>query len=115
MQMINCCWNFLGNSRVQVVIPIGPRLFLSAPFTLCVFVCTNFGFGCSLSKHALDIHEIVAPVSNRGIVLFLLIAMGKLVAYFMLLTVTSIVSSVYDSHSESDVDSKLLSGLLRSW
>ena len=55
---------FLGNSRVHVFIPIGPRLFPSAPFTLYTFVCTNVGWGCSLMKHAFDIHEIVAPVSE---------------------------------------------------
>ena len=40
---------------------------------------------------------------------------GKLVAYFMLLSVTSIILSVHDSHSESDEESKLLSGLSDSW
>ena len=53
-----------------MVIPIGPRLFPSASFTLYVFVCTTVGLGCSLSKHAFDIQEVVAPVSNRDIVLF---------------------------------------------
>ena len=57
-------WSFL----------IGQRLLPSVPFTLCVFVCTNVSLGCSLSKHAFDIQEIVAPVS---IVLFLLIVTGK--------------------------------------
>ena len=41
-------WNFIGNSRVHVVVPIGPRLFLLAPFTLYIFVCTNVGLVCSL-------------------------------------------------------------------
>ena len=114
-QMMNCCWNFLGNSRVHVVIPIGWRLFPSAPFTLYIFVCTNVGLGCSLSKHALDTHEIAAPVSNRYIVLFLLIVTGELMAYFMLLNLTSIISSVHDSHSESDEGPKLLYGLSKYW
>ena len=113
--MMNCCWNFLGNSRVHVVIPIRSRLFSLAPFTLYVFVCTNFGFGCRLLKHSLDIHEIVAPVSNTDIVLFLLIVTGKFAAYFMLLNLTSITSSVHDSHSKSDEEVKVLSGLLESW
>ena len=78
LQMMNCHWYFFGNSRVHVVIPIGPKLFpLSALFTLCIYLCTNFDLGCSLLKHALDIHEIVAPVSNRDIVLFLLIVIGQ--------------------------------------
>ena len=110
--MMNCCQNFLGDSRVHVVIPIGPRQFPLAPFTLYIFVCTNIGFGFSLLKHTLDIHEIVAPVSNRDIVLFSLIVTGKFVAYFRLLNLTSIISSVHDSHSESDKQSGLLSGLL---
>ena len=73
--MMNCCWNFLGNLRIHVVVLIGQRLFPLAPFTLYIFVCTNFGLGSSLSKHALDIHEIVAFVPNRDIVLFLLMIM----------------------------------------
>ena len=54
-----------------MVIPIGPRLFLLAPFTMYIFAYTNVGLGCSLSKHALDIHEIVAPVSKRYSVIFI--------------------------------------------
>ena len=98
-----------------MVIPIGPRLFLLAQFTLYIFVCTKVHLGCSLLKHALDIHEIVVPVSNRDIVLFLLIVTRKFMAYFMLVNLTSIISSVHDSHSESDEESKLLPGLLESW
>ena len=110
-QMMNCCWNFLGNARVHVVIPIRPQLFPLTPFTLYIYVCADFCLGCSLLKHALDIHEMVDPVSNRNIVLFLLIVTGKFVAYFMLLNLTSIILSVHDSHSESDEESKVLSGL----
>ena len=113
--MMNCCWNFLGNSGVHVVIPIGPRLFPSALFILYMFVCTNVGLCYSLSKHAFDTQEIDAPVSNRDVVLFLLNITGKFVAYFMLLSFTSIISSVSDSHSESDEESRLLSGLSESW
>ena len=112
---MNCCWDFIGNSRVHVIISTGPRLFPLAAFTLYIFVCRYFGLGCSLSKHALDIHEIVALVSNRYIVLFLLIVTGKFMAYFMLLNLTWIISSVHDSHSEPDEESKLLSGLSESW
>ena len=68
-------------------------------------------WGFSLSKHALDIHEIFVPVPNRIIVLFLLIVPGKIMAYFMFHSEASIISSVLDSHSESDEESKLLSGL----
>ena len=38
--------------------------------------------------------------------LFLLMVTGKFVAYFILLSVTSINSPVHDSHSESDEESK---------
>ena len=113
--MMNCCCNFLANSRIHVIVPIGPRLFPSVLFTLYIFVCTNFGLGCILSKHALGIHEIVVPVSNRDIVLFLLIVRGKFTAYFMMLNLTLIISSVCNSHSESDEELKLLSGLWESW
>ena len=113
-QTINCCLNLGGNSRVHVVILIGPRLLPLALFTLYVSVCTNVGFGCSLSKQAFDIEEIVAPVSNRDMALFLLIVTGQFAAYFMLLNLTSIVSSACDSHSESDEESKLISGLSES-
>ena len=98
-----------------MVIPIEPRLYPLAPFILYIFVCTNFGLGCSLLKHALDICEIVAPVSNRDIALFLLMVTGKFVAYFMLLNLTSTISSVCNSHSESDEESKLLSGVSELW
>ena len=89
-----------------MVIPIGPRLLPLAPITLCVCVCTNDGLGCNLSKHAFDIQEIVTPVSNREMALFLLIAGGKFAAYFILLNLTSIILSAYDSHSESDKESR---------
>ena len=112
---MNCCLNFLGNSRVHVVLSIGPRLFPSAPLILYIFVCTNVGLGYSLSKHAFNIHKIVTSVSNRDIVLFLLIVTGKFMAYFMLLNMTSIILSVCDSHSESDKESILLSGLSELW
>ena len=94
-----------------MVIPIGLKLLLSAPFTLYVFVCTNVGLGCSLSKHAFDIQEIVTPVSNREMVLFLFIVTGKFASYFILLNLTSIILSALDSHSESHEESRLLSGL----
>ena len=56
-----------------------------------------------------------APVSNREMVLLVLIMTGKFAAYFILLSLTSIILSVCDSHSESDEESRLLSGLLESW
>ena len=72
-----------------------------APITLYVCVCINVGFGPSFSKHAYDIQEMVVPVSNKGMVLFLLIVTGKFAAYFILLIFTSISLSVHDNHSES--------------
>ena len=75
----------------------------------------HFGLGCSLLKHDLDINKIVALVSNRDTVLFLLMVSGKFVAYFILLNLASIISSVHDTHSESDEESKLLLGLTESW
>ena len=102
---------FLGNLRVHVVFPRGPRLLPSAPLTLYVCVCTNSGLSGSLSKHAFDTQEMVAPVSNREMVLFLLIVTGRFAAYFIMLNLTSIISSAFDGHSESNVESRLLSGL----
>ena len=55
------------------------------------------------------------PVSNKEMVLSLLIVTGKFQAYFALLNLTSIISSAHDSHSESDEESRLLSGLSESW
>ena len=94
-----------------MVILIGPRLLPLAQFTLYIFVCTNVGLGCSLSKHTFDIQEIVAPVSNREMMFFLLIVTGKFAAYFILLSLTSVIKSACISHSESDEESRLLSGL----
>ena len=65
-------------------------------------------------KHAFDIQEIVAPVSNREMVLFLLIVTGNFAEYFILPNLTSIISSAHDSHSESGEVSRLLSGLIES-
>ena len=97
---MNCCWNFLGNSRVHVVVPWRPRLLPLAPFTL--YVCGSVGLGSSLSKHAFDIQEMVVPVSNKDMVLFLLIVTVRFTAYFVLFNLTSIISSSHDSHSESE-------------
>ena len=83
---------------------------------LCIYLfALMLASGCSLLKHAFDIHEIVAPVSDRDIVLFLLIVTGKFMAYFMLPHLTLMILSVHDSHAESDEESRLLSGLLESW
>ena len=114
-QTMNCCWDFWGNSRVYKVVLKGPRLLLLEPFTLYVCVWTNAGLGCSLSKHAFDMQEMVAPVSNREMVLLLLIVTGKFAAYFMFLNLTLIILSACDSQSESEEESRLLSGLLESW
>ena len=66
LQTMNCCWNVLGNSRLQVVVPRGLRLLPLATL--------------SLSKHAYDIQEMVVPVSNKDIILLLLIVTRKFVA-----------------------------------
>ena len=58
--------------------------------------------------------EMVAPVSNREMVLMWLIAIGKFAAYFILLNLTSIILSAHDSLSKSEEESMLLSGLLES-
>ena len=42
-------------------------------------------------------------------------ATEKFAAYFMLLMVTSISLSVFDSHSKSDEEPKLLLGLSKPW
>ena len=88
---MNCCWNFLGNSRVQVVVPRGLRLLPSASLTLYICVCGDVGLGSILSKHVFDIQEMAEPVSNKNIVLLLLIVTGKFAAYFVLLTLYSII------------------------
>ena len=69
------------------------------------------GLGLSLSKHAFDQQEMVVPVSHNYMVLFLLIVTGKFAEYFVLLNLTSIISSSYDSHSESEEEFSMLSGL----
>ena len=112
---MNCCWNFLGNSRIQVVVPRGLRLLPSAPFTLYVCVCFSVGLGSSLSKHAFDIQEMVVPVSDKDIVLLLLIVTGKFVAYFVLLNLTSVIWFSHDSHSKSEEELSMLSELSESW
>ena len=109
------CWNFLGNSRVQVVVPRGPRLLPLAPLTLYICVCVNVGLGSSLSKHLFDIQEIVAPVSNKDIVLLLLTVTGKFAAYFVLLNLTSIISFSFDRHSKSKEELTMLLELSESW
>ena len=87
------------------------RLMPLAPFTLYVCVCVSVGLGSSLSKQAFDIQEMVVPVSNKDTVLLLLIVTGKLVAYFLLLNLTSIISFSHDSHSESEEELSMLSEL----
>ena len=57
---------------------------------------------------------MVAPVSNREMVLLLLSVTGKFAAYFKLLRLTSIISLAYDSHSESEEESMLLTRLSES-
>ena len=88
---------------------------LSAPFTLYVCVCINVGLGSSLSKHPFDIHEMAVPVSNKDMVLFLLVVTGKFVIHFILLNLTSIILFACDSHSKSKEESRILSELSESW
>ena len=54
---------------------------------------------------------MVAPVSNKDIVLLLLIVTGKFVAYFVMLKLTSIISFSHDSYSKSKKEMSLLSEL----
>ena len=65
-------------------------------------------------KILFDIQEMIAPVSNREMVLLSLIVTGKFVAHFILLNLTSIISSAHNSHSGSEEESMLLSGLWES-
>ena len=51
---------------------------------------------------------MVASVSNREMVVLLLIVTEKFAAYLILLNLTSIILSAPDSHSESEEDSMLL-------
>ena len=78
---------------------------------VCVYV--SVASGSSLSKHAFDIQDIVAPVSNKDIVL-LLIVTGKFAVYLMLLNLTLMISFSHDSHSEFKEESGLLSELSES-
>ena len=57
---------------------------------------------------------MVAPVSSKDMVLFLLIVTGKFVTYFVLLNVTSIILSSHDSHPESKEELSILSELSES-
>ena len=108
-------WNSQRNSRVQVVLPRGPRLLPSAPLTLYMCVCVSVGLGSSLSKHVFDIQEMVVPVSNKDIVLLLLIVTRKFAVYFMLLNLTSIILFSLASHSESKEELSMLTDLSESW
>ena len=108
---MNCCWNFLENSKVQVVVPRGPTLLPSAPFTLYVHVAVNRSLRSSLPKHAFDMQEIVAPVSKKDTVWLLLILTGKLAAYLVSLSLTWLF---HFSHSESETESMILSELSTS-
>ena len=110
---MNCCWNFLGNSTVQVVLPRGLRLWPLATLTLYVCVCVNVGLGSSLSKHVFDMQEMVASVSNKDIVLLFLIVTGKVATYFLLLNLTSILFSLY-SDSKPKEELSMLSDLSES-
>ena len=91
------------------------RLLPLAPLTLYVCVCVSVGLGSSLSKHVFDIQEMVAPLSNKDIVLMLLIVTGKFAVYFVLFNFSSIISLSFDSHSQSKEESSMLSELSVLW
>ena len=91
LHTMNCGWNLLGYSIVQVTVPRRLRLLPSAPLTLCICVCVNVGLGSSLSKHVFDIQEMVTPISNRDAVLLLLTVTRKFAAHFVLLNLTSMI------------------------
>ena len=80
-----------------------------------VCVCLSVGLGPSFSKHAFDIQEMVAPMSNKDIGSLLLIVTGKFAVYFVLLNLTSIISFSHDSHFESKEELSMLSELSESW
>ena len=82
-QIMNCCWNFLGNSRVHVFVQRGLRLLPLVPLTLYICVCNSVGLGFSFSKHTFDTQEVIAPVPNNDMVLILLIKLGNFAAYFV--------------------------------
>ena len=80
---------------------------------MCVFVLMLV-WGPVCQKHAFNLQEMVASVSSRDVVLFLLIVTGKFAAYFILLSLNSVISSACDSHSESEEQSRILSELVES-
>ena len=100
----------MGNSRVQVA-PREPKLFLSEPFTLYVCCVIKGGLGSNLSKHDLDMKDVVALVSNRDTVWLLLTLTGKLTAYLLSLSFISIILWFCASHLESEAQSKMWSEL----
>ena len=57
---------------------------------------------------------MVTPVPNRDIVSLLLIVTRKFAAYFVLLNLTLIISYSFDSHSDSEEKSSMLSELSES-
>ena len=85
---MNYSWNFLGNSKV----PRGPKILLSAPFSLCAYFVINRGLKYSWSKHAFDMQEIVAPVSNNDTIWLLLTLTGKLAEYLLSMNLASIIA-----------------------
>ena len=90
-QTMNCCWNLLGNSKVQVVVTRGSTLLLSVPCILYVCCVVKGSLGSSLSKQVFEMQAIVAPISNRDTVWLLLTLTRKLAAYLLSLSLTSIV------------------------
>ena len=72
-----------------MVLPRGPRLLPSAPFTLYVCCVIMGDLGSSLSKQPFDMQDIVEPVSNKDSVWLLLT--GNLAAYLLPLSLTSII------------------------
>ena len=94
-----------------MAVPRGPRLLSSAPFTQYRYVVTNRSLGSSMSKHAFDMQEIMAPVLNKDIIWLLLTLTAKLAAYLLLLSLTFIILCSWDRHPESEAEPTLLSEL----
>ena len=94
-----------------MVVPRGPRLLPSAPFTLYVNLVMNGGLGSNLSKHTFYMQGTVAPISIKDTIWLLLTLTGKLAAYLLSLSLTYIISCSLDSHLESKAGSVVLSEL----
>ena len=89
----------------------GPKLLQSVPFTLYGCFIINWGLGFNLSKHAFNMQKITAHVLNKDTAWLLLTLTGKLAAYLLLLSLTSIILCSLDSHLECEAEFAVLSEL----